>query len=304
MDVLRVELEQQGFKQLIHAANLPFLIFKGKHLAEYCNLVAVQLWEHLFIMKDFLQNSRRNFLKSAAIGTVATLSIPQIVSAAVGTSSSKRVELNDGDVILFQGDSITDWGRDHKATEPNTTNMLGTGYTTYAAGELLFKHAQKNFKIYNRGISGNKVYQLAERWEADCLALKPNVVSIHIGVNDFWHSLTSGYKGTIDTYITDYKALLEHTQKALPGVKFIIGEPFALKGTKFVDDKWYPTFPLFQKAAKDLAEQFDAPLIPLQKIFDKALENGSANYWTLDGVHPSVAGSRLMAEGWIQVMKG
>jgi lysophospholipase L1-like esterase len=254
-------------------------------------------------MKNFLINSRRSFIKSAAIGTVATLSIPQIVSAAVGTSSAKKVELNDGDVILFQGDSITDWGRNHAATEPNTTDMLGTGYTTYAASELLLKHPQKNFKIYNRGVSGNKVYQLAERWEADCLALKPNVVSIHIGVNDFWHSLTNGYKGTIDTYIADYKALLERTQKALPGVKFIIGEPFALNGTKFVDDKWYPTFPLFQKAAKDLAGQFDAPLIPLQKIFDKALETGSANYWTLDGVHPSVAGSRLMAEGWLSTVK-
>lgn len=255
-------------------------------------------------MKNFILNSRRSFIKSAAVGTIASLSIPQIVSAAIGSSSAKKVNLNDNDVILFQGDSITDWGRDHKATEPNTTGMLGTGYTTYAAGELLFKHPQKHLQIFNRGISGNKVYQLAERWEADCLAIKPNVVSIHIGVNDFWHSLTGGYKGTIDTYIKDYTALLERTRKALPGVQFIVGEPFALKGTKFVDDKWYPTFPLFQKAAKDLAVQFDASLIPLQKIFDKALENGSANYWTLDGVHPSVAGSRLMAEGWLQTVKG
>ncbi|OOQ60111.1 SGNH/GDSL hydrolase family protein [Mucilaginibacter pedocola] len=254
-------------------------------------------------MKNIFTNSRRSFLKSAAIGTVASLTIPQIVEAATGNASGKKVQLNDNDVILFQGDSITDWGRNHKATEPNTTDMLGTGYTTYAASELLLKHPQKNFKIYNRGISGNKVYQLAERWEADCLAIKPNVLSIHIGVNDFWHSLTSGYKGTIDTYITDYTALLERTRQALPGVKFIIGEPFALKGTRFVDDKWYPTFTLFQKAAKDLAEKFDAPLIPLQKVFDKALETGSANYWTLDGVHPSVAGSRLMGEAWLSCVK-
>ena len=255
-------------------------------------------------MKNFLNNSRRSFLKSAAIGTVATLAIPQIVSATAGASAANKVELNDNDIILFQGDSITDWGRNHTATEPNTSDMLGTGYTTYAAGELLYKHPQKNFKIYNRGISGNKVYQMAERWEADCLAIKPTLVSIPLGVNDFWHSLTSGYKGTIETYIKDYTALLERTQKALPGVKFIIGEPFALKGTKFVDDKWYPTFPLFQKAARDLAEQFNAPLIPLQKIFDKALETGPANYWTLDGVHPSVAGSRLMAEGWLSTVRG
>lgn len=255
-------------------------------------------------MKNFFENSRRNFIKSAAIGTVASLSIPQIVSAAVAGTAIKKQQLSDGDTILFQGDSITDWGRNHNAKEPNTTDMLGNGYTIFAAGELLFKHAEKNLKIYNRGISGNKVYQLAERWDTDCISLKPNLVSIHVGVNDFWHSLTSGYKGTIETYIKDYTALLTRTQNALPGVKFVIGEPFALKGTKFVDDKWYPTFLLFQKAAKDLAEQFDAPLIPLQKIFDKALEHGPANYWTTDGVHPSVAGSRLMAEGWLQTVKG
>jgi hypothetical protein len=68
---------------------------------------------HIF-MKNLISNSRRNFLKTATIGTAATLSIPQIVSAAVGTSASaKRVQLNNNDVILFQGDSITDWGRDH-----------------------------------------------------------------------------------------------------------------------------------------------------------------------------------------------
>ncbi|MFA6087873.1 SGNH/GDSL hydrolase family protein [Mucilaginibacter sp.] len=257
-------------------------------------------------MNNLIQNSRRNFIKTATIGTVATLSIPQIVSAAAGTSASaKRTPLNDNDIILFQGDSITDWGRDHKATTPNTTSMLGTGYTILAASELLMKHANKNLQIYNRGVSGNKVYQLAERWDTDCIALKPTIVSIHIGVNDFWHTLTNGYKGTIDNYIADYKALLDRTQKALPGVKFIIGEPFALKGTRSVSDAWYPTFDLFRKAAKDIAEQYNAPFIPYQSIFEKAMESGgSASYWTLDGVHPSVAGEKLMAKGWLETVKG
>jgi lysophospholipase L1-like esterase len=257
-------------------------------------------------MKNLIPNSRRNFLKTAAIGTVATLSIPQIVSATAGTSASaKKVQLSNNDVILFQGDSITDWGRDHKATAPNTTSMLGTGYPIFAAGELLMKHPGANLQIYNRGVSGNKVYQLAERWDADCIALKPTIVSIHIGVNDFWHTLTNGYKGTIDNYIADYKALLDRTQKALPGVKLIIGEPFALKGTKSVNDAWYPTFDLFRKAAKDIAAQYNAPFIPYQAIFEKAIQSGGdANYWTIDGVHPSVAGAKLMAQSWLETVKG
>jgi lysophospholipase L1-like esterase len=257
-------------------------------------------------MNNLIQNSRRNFIKTATIGTVTTLSIPQIVSAAAGTSASaKRVQLNNNDVILFQGDSITDWGRDHKATAPNTTGMLGTGYTILAASELLMKHPNKNLQIYNRGVSGNKVYQLAERWDTDCIALKPTIVSIHIGVNDFWHTLTGGYKGTINNYIADYKALLDRTQKALPGVRLIICEPFALRGTKAVSDIWYPTFDLFRNAAKDIAVQYNAPFVPYQSAFDKAMQSGSsANYWTIDGVHPSVAGEKLMAQAWLEAVKG
>jgi hypothetical protein len=59
--------------------------------------------------------------------------------------------------------------------------MLGTGYTILAASELLMKHPNKNLQIYNRGVSGNKVYQLAERWDTDCIALKPT-----IGKHPYW----------------------------------------------------------------------------------------------------------------------
>jgi len=255
-------------------------------------------------MKNFLQNSRRNFLRNAAIGTVATLTIPQIVSAAVGNSAGKKVTLNDNDIILFQGDSITDWGRDKNKTEANNPSSLGNGYVIHTVGGLLVKYPKKNLQMYNKGISGNKVYQLAERWDTDCIALKPTLVSIHIGVNDFWHTLGGGYKGTIETYITDYKKLIERTQQALPGVKLVIGEPFAVKGVKAVDDKWYPAFDAYRQAARDIATQYNAPFIPYQSIFDKALEVAPGSYWTTDGVHPSIAGAKLMAEGWMETVKG
>jgi lysophospholipase L1-like esterase len=249
-------------------------------------------------------NSRRNFIKNTTVAAAAALTIPQIVSAAGTAYSGKKVQLNDNDIILFQGDSITDWGRDRNKTAPNDTGALGNGYTLLTAGELLAKYPQKNLQIYNKGVGGNKVYQLAERWDTDTIALKPTVLSIHIGVNDFWHTLGGGYKGTIETYITDYRKLLDRTQQALPGVKLIIGEPFAMIGTKSVDARWYPTFDLFRKAARDIAEQYNAPFIPYQTIFDKALKNAPATYWTLDGVHPSIGGTKLMAQGWMETVKG
>jgi lysophospholipase L1-like esterase len=207
-------------------------------------------------------------------------------------------------VILFQGDSITDWGRDHNKTVPNDNSALGNSYVLLTAAELLEKYAPKNLQIYNKGVGGNKVFQLADRWDTDTLALKPNVLSIHIGVNDFWHTLGGGYKGTIETYISDYKKLLDRTKTTLPGIKIIIGEPFAMIGTKSVDEKWYPTFDLFRKAARDIAAEYDLPFIPYQTIFNNALKFAPATYWTLDGVHPSLAGAKLMAQGWMETVKG
>lgn len=249
-------------------------------------------------------NTRRDFLKIASIGTLAAISIPQIVSAAMAAEpKGKKVAIEKGDVILFQGDSITDSGRNKTNNTPNAASPLGNGYALMAAGELLLKHADKDLKIFNKGISGNKVYQLAERWDADALAIKPNILSIHIGVNDFWHTLTNGYKGTVDTYISDYKKLLDRTKTALPNVKFILCEPFAVMGVRSVDEKWYPTFDLFRKAARDMADQYDAPFVPYQTAFDKAIKQAPPVYWTGDGVHPSVAGAALMAQTWLEAVK-
>lgn len=257
----------------------------------------------LIQMKSKLNPSRRHFLKTASVGTIAAMGLPAIVSSALAVEKpSKKISFNAGDVILFQGDSITDWGRDHNKTEPNNTSSLGSGYTLITASQILLNHADKNLKIYNKGVSGNKVYQLAERWDTDCLALKPNVLSIHIGVNDFWHTLTGNYTGTIDTYIADYKKLIDRTKAALPEIKLVICEPFAQKGVKAVDDKWYPTFDLFRKAAADIAQQYDAVFVPYQAAFNKAEKIAPAPYWNLDGVHPSVAGEALMAQTWLKAV--
>jgi hypothetical protein len=147
-------------------------------------------------MKNPFNPFRRRFIAKASLGAAASLGLPGIVSAAYAETKADKITLAKDDVILFQGDSITDAGRKHNETNPNNSGALGGGYAFMAGSELLYKHAPKNLRVYNKGISGNKVYQLAERWEADCLALKPNVLSLLIGVNDFWHTLTNNYTGT------------------------------------------------------------------------------------------------------------
>jgi lysophospholipase L1-like esterase len=252
---------------------------------------------------ELKDNSRRSFIRKAALGTIAAISIPEILSAAEPKGKIKEIKLQMDQVILFQGDSITDSGRNKEDMGFNTARNLGTGYPLLAGAALLNKYEALSLKIYNKGISGNKVFQLAERWDRDCLDLKPDVLSILIGVNDIWHKLTGNYNGTVDIYRKDYIALLEKTIKALPNVKLIICEPFAVKGVKAVDDSWYPEFDEYRKAAREIARQFRATFIPFQSTFDEAQKRAPGSYWTGDGVHPTLAGAQLMAKAWMKAIE-
>jgi len=248
-------------------------------------------------------NNRRSFIKKVAIGGILAVSIPEILSAAMVSERVKRNTLTKDNIILFQGDSITDSGRDKEDNSYNNSRALGSGYPMLAGAALLEKYANLNLKVYNKGISGNKVYQLAERWDKDCLAIKPDILSILIGVNDIWHKLDGQYNGTIEIYRNDYIALLERTKKTFPDVKLIICEPFAVRGVKAVDDKWYPEFYYYQKVAREIATQFGASFVPYQKIYDEAQKQAPGVYWTPACVHTTLAGAQLMAQTWLKAVR-
>ena len=244
-------------------------------------------------------SNRRNFLKVGGAGLATLVSAPLLAH----TSKSKKAnKIPESLTILMQGDSITDAGRDKARYYADDAAGMGRGYVFQIVSHQMGANPDKKWRYYNRGISGNKVFQLADRWEDDCLQLKPDVLSILIGVNDFWHSLKD-YPGTAQTYEADFRKLLDRTLKELPNLKLIIGEPFAVKGGRAIDEKWFPDFPKYQKAAAKIAKDYNAQYIPYQKIFDKALNNAPASYWCPDGVHPSMAGAFLMKEAWIKAFE-
>jgi len=251
--------------------------------------------------------NRRNFFGTAVAGSVGLAAIPSILAASMPASKKKQKgilsNLKTGDVILFQGDSITDAGRDKVKEEANSPGSFGMGYAYLAAANLLNTMAAEQPVIYNRGISGNKVFQLAERWQKDCLDLKPKVLSILVGVNDFWHTLDYNYDGTVQKYESDYLKLLTDTKKMYPEVQLVICEPFAVLGCKAVTEKWYPAFDEYRVSAKKMADEFEATFIPFQAIFDEAQKYAPGKYWTGDGVHPSMAGCSLMAEAWLKAVR-
>jgi lysophospholipase L1-like esterase len=260
-------------------------------------------------MNDQFSNAkdlnRRGFLTSAglAVGALGVVGLGQSSGAAAEKpGNSGHSLISRGDVVLFQGDSITDAGRSReKADVANEQPGLGNGYAWLAAAELLVSRPEDDLKVWNRGISGNKVYQLAERWQADCLDLKPNVLSILIGVNDIWHKLNGKYDGTVEVYERDYRALIDRTRKALPKMKLVICEPFVLRCGS-VNDKWFPEFDQFRAAAKRVAEANAAVFVPFQSMFDQAVKYAPADHWAKDGVHPSAAGASLMAYNWLQAV--
>jgi lysophospholipase L1-like esterase len=254
--------------------------------------------------------TRRNFLRktaAAAAGLAASSSLTSsgcsaITAGRFGGKGRRLIEKNN--VILFQGDSITDLGRDRKRQDiANDPRALGSGYVLLAAAEILDEYCQAEPKIYNRGISGDKVFQLADRWDTDCIDLTPGIVSILVGVNDYWHISKHGYKGTLETYETDYRALIKRTRQALPGVTIVICEPFVLRCGE-VDQTWFPAFDGYRAAAKKVASESKSLFVPFQSMFDKALKNAPAQYWAADGVHPTLAGAHLMAKTWLKTVFG
>jgi lysophospholipase L1-like esterase len=249
--------------------------------------------------------SRRSFLNRTALTVGGMVSVPSIVSAALpAKSSKKRLLFPQGGTVLFQGDSITDAGREKEKQLPNNSDSFGKGYAFIIGAGLLDHYSHMNVSAYNRGISGNKVYQLAERWQKDCLDLKPDLLSILIGINDYWHMRNGKYDGTVERYETDYRQLLKITREALPDINLVICQPFALPGTTAVDESWVAPVKAYQDAAFRLSKEFKAIWVPFQEVFDEAIKHAPAKYWSADGVHPSMAGSHLMASAWSHTALG
>ncbi len=192
--------------------------------------------------------------------------------------------------IVFQGDSITDAGRSRE-----WDRLMGSGYPTLVAARLGLD-APGAYECVNRGISGDRVVDLYARWRVDCVNLKPDIVSILIGVNDVWHD-TDGNGVEADRFETIYGLLLDYTAERLPGSRVIVLEPFFLHGT--ATDPYWELFarevPLRAAAARRVAERHGAAFIPLQADLEAACALAPASHWLADGVHPAPAGHEIIA---------
>jgi lysophospholipase L1-like esterase len=205
------------------------------------------------------------------------------------------MRISSGATILFQGDSITQAGRTRWKN-----HGLGNGYVTMVAERFFAKHPEDSTKFLNRGISGNRIRDLRERWQKDCLNLKPDVVSILIGVNDTLGEFFWGEPTSIESFEEDYLSILNLTRKTL-NAQIVLLEPFLLPLSK--DQKVLRhDIDARIKVVRKLAKKFETVLVQLDLVFGEAAKVKGPEFWSKDGVHPTPAGHALIAESWLSYM--
>ncbi|MEO0796434.1 MAG: SGNH/GDSL hydrolase family protein [Verrucomicrobiota bacterium] len=198
--------------------------------------------------------------------------------------------------VLFQGDSITDARR---LTDED--GGLGSGYVRIIASLLGARYPELGLKILNRGISGNRVADLEARWQEDCLDLKPDWLSILIGVNDCWRAFDSNDPTRVEDFEAGYRRILDAV-KAQGDVNLVICEPFLLPCP---DDRvaWRADLDPKIHVVRQLAREYGAIFVPFDGAFAAAACRQEMDYWLPDGVHPTPAGYGLMAKTWLQALR-
>ena len=252
-----------------------------------------------------MNKPRRQFIKELTLaGTFATTLSAFNTRIALATEGpGKKIRADKGTIFLFQGDSITDGNRGRNE-DPN--HIMGHGYAFAIAARIGADHPDMDYQFYNRGISGNTVVDLAQRWQTDTLDLKPDVLSILVGVNDSTYWLFNWANAvSVSRYGEVYASLLEKTLEKYPDILFALGLPFILKvgnvGRNW--DAYHSDILQRQEIVRQLAEKHKAVLIDYQDLFNEASEEAPAEYWIWDGIHPTVPGHELMAREWISCVR-
>jgi len=206
------------------------------------------------------------------------------------------MQIKDYSTILFQGDSITDVNRDYL-----DINSLGNGYVSIIADILNSKFPKKHLTIINKGESGNQSLAMKNRWQQDCIDLKPDILSILIGINDTWRRYDCNDATTTDAYALNVQQMLQNVKIQLPNTKIIIIEPFLLHINKGIAN-WREDLNPKIMALRELAVEYADIYIPMDGLFAVANLEQKADFWATDGVHPTIAGHELIAKHWLEAL--
>ncbi|MBK8136482.1 MAG: SGNH/GDSL hydrolase family protein [Chloroflexi bacterium] len=198
-------------------------------------------------------------------------------------------------LVLFQGDSVTDAGRARDVWKD-----WGTGYAMIAASWYSALYPERRVKFLNRGVGGDRVRDLLDRWDQDFLALQPTWVSILIGINNTWRAFDSNDPTPANVFERQYRKLLDRIVTQL-NAQIVLCDPFLLE---VVDGQelWRPDLNEKIEIIHRLAQEYNTIHVPLDSIFAEASARRKAKFWLPDGVHPSPSGAALIAQSWLQAV--
>lgn len=234
---------------------------------------------------------RRRFLTAAALAGAGAL-LPRRAAAAPVPAK--------GLVFLFQGDSITDGNRGRSA-DPN--HVLGHGYAFAVASRIGADFPAQGFAFYNRGVSGNRVADLQQRWPADALALKPDVLSILVGINDADAAVNApATAASLADFERTYRALLTDSKAQNHNTLFVLGVPFVYPVGRCQEhwERWRDAVARQQAVVRKLAAEFNAVVVDYPAVLDQAAARQRIEYWVWDGIHPTAFAHELMAREWLK----
>ena len=200
--------------------------------------------------------------------------------------------------IVFQGDSITDAGRDKR-----NYHHMGNGYPKFASALIAEAHPETDFEFLNFGISGNRTCQVFDRLYKDGLEFKPDIFSILIGINDIWHRYGPDRIATTYAQIeTNYRAILERVKNET-NAKIIMLAPYVLdcEDKPLIKEDLKGLLPIVRK----LAEEFADVYIPLDEKFAEAMKTQpEPRFYSNDGIHPNQNGAEFIGKLYAEAVAG
>jgi lysophospholipase L1-like esterase len=214
---------------------------------------------------------------------------------------TSKYKLHSDLTLLFQGNSITDAGRERSDFRPNSSPGLGSGYPALIAQHILESYPDFQLQCYNRGCSGDGLADLHRRWTRDTLPLLPDWISILIGVNDCWRYCSQTGGGSPEIFQDSFRRLIQASQEALPFSRLILCQPFLLEVSP-VEREWTADMKQRQLAVQALAEEFELLLVPFQSALNQAALIHPPEQLLEDGIHPTPLGHRLLADCWLDTL--
>ncbi|MFC4401813.1 SGNH/GDSL hydrolase family protein [Gracilibacillus xinjiangensis] len=209
--------------------------------------------------------------------------------------------LKQGRKLLFIGDSVTDCDR-AKPHGEGLFQALGNGYVSIIDAFLQSTYPELGIRVVNKGISGNTVRDLKERWEEDVITQNPDWLSIMIGINDVWRQFDSPLMKEKHVYIEEYnETLTELVKKTKPITdKIVLMTPFYIEPN--IEDAMRHTMDQYGAVVKNVANDHDCIFVNTQDAFNKILESLYPASIAWDRVHPNKTGHTVLAKSFLDAI--